>query len=142
MYFVMVVLASDRRQGLIYVHRQLWGALALAALNRWLHIPSSMSPMHAAVEVSDGCQASGAQLEGLVLSMGTVIDVRGREVLDWCLALTQLQKPELAVSVASGLQWGCGGTLVAGVLHLCSCRDHGWLWYGLRGGEERVRQLG
>lgn len=43
-----------------------------------------------------------AQLEGLVLCMGLIVEV-SCGVLGWCLAFFQLQKTDLAVSVVPGL---------------------------------------
>lgn len=71
--------------------------------NPWLHT----LPLYwqASVETSDWWQANGMQVHS------------------WCLALLQLQKPELAVSMALRLWWGRRATLAAGMLHLPSYRD-------------------
>lgn len=78
--------------------------------------------MHTVVEAGDGSLSqafASAQLEGLALNMckGVGISCCG---VDWCLALSQLQRPELAARVVSVFPQGLGAgkqgeTQVAGI---------------------------
>lgn len=47
-------------------------------------------------------------MEGQVLSTDTVVGISRERVTGWGLALSQLQRPELAVGMAPGLQQGQG----------------------------------
>lgn len=69
----------------------------------------------------------GSQLERLTLSVGTVQGVPGS--LGWRPALTRLQKPDVAASMAPGHQQGQGETQKAGV---SECEHLGKSWQDLQ----------
>ena len=68
-----MVLANDRRQGLIWAHKKLWGAFVVGAVTGGCISLPSLLCMLTAGEASDGCQSGSAQLEGQSLSMNTVV---------------------------------------------------------------------
>ena len=77
----MLVLALDRRRGLIWAHKTLWGAFIVGALTGgFISLPSLLC-MLTAVEASDGCQSGSSQFEGQSLSMNTVVWF---SVGSWC----------------------------------------------------------
>lgn len=63
-----------------------------------------------AIEAGDSCQTSNMQAHrtwGYPSPQLYVVVGSGRSlVLGWCIAVTQLQMPELAGGVSSGLWWG------------------------------------
>lgn len=61
------------------------------------------------MEAGDKCQASSMQAHrtwGYTPNMHVVVGVVSSLVLGWCIEVTQLQMPELAGGVGSGLWWG------------------------------------
>lgn len=98
-------MTNDSRQGLIQAHKQLWGMLAVSVLI----CSCTLSPLDIQQWklttvfrlVAFRCTAGGEELTPSAGMVGAVAVSVGD--LDCLLIFTQLQKPEQAVSVATGL---------------------------------------
>lgn len=87
-----VVPASDRKQGLIWVHKQLQGPwpCLLVCPSVTAHCPPRQAYCSGGRKGVSGQKWEGAKLEFLALSVCTIVWV-GREGLGWHLAHTALE---------------------------------------------------
>lgn len=118
---------SDRWQGLIRACKNPGGSERSECSAMTEHsLPTTTRGVHTAGGRgwAWGPCCACAQLQGLPPSTGTVVEISQRAGRGCYFTWLQLQKPELAPDSGLG---GQEETQVAGVLHMCSCRDLGRL---------------